>query len=138
MNIKAVPRFEYTPYGMVEVIDGWYVNISDHEAAISELRSNHERVVGEWCMELMRETSELTDAREEIKELQTALAASRAEVEGLKKDAERWGHVRKLLTVDDIFNRQRELDAWQNLVSEEECERADKAIDTAMEKGNAS
>lgn len=53
-DIKAVTRFEYTPYGMVEVIDGWYVNISDHEAAISKLRSNHERVVGELAAEVER------------------------------------------------------------------------------------
>jgi len=52
-----------------------------------------------------------------------------AEDEELHKDAERWRHARKLLTVDDIFTRQRELESWNKLASEDECLRADKAID---------
>lgn len=95
--------------------------------------TDHERVVGEHKDQLNKFIAE---AERTFEVYETDLAASRAEVEGLKKDAERWGHARKLLTVDDIFNRQRELHAWQNLVSEEECERADKAIDTVKEKGN--
>lgn len=60
------------------------------------------------------------------------VARLRAEVEAYRKDAERWQHARKLLTVDDIFERQTTLEVWNNIVSEVECERADKAIDLAM------
>lgn len=62
------------------------------------------------------------------------MANRRAEIEALVKDAGRWRYARKLLAVDDISERQRELDAWKNLVSEEECKRADKAIDAAMKE----
>lgn len=86
-DIKAVPRFEYTPYGMVEVIDGWYVNISDHEAAISELRSNHERVVGELVDQISIEMAAASMAADtceyqltELETLRDTLAESRAEV----------------------------------------------------------
>lgn len=56
----------------------------------------------------------------------------RAEVEACRKDAERWQHARKLLSVDDIAERQRILEAWNFLISEDECKRADEAIDAAM------
>ncbi|OWQ73822.1 hypothetical protein [Stenotrophomonas maltophilia] len=56
----------------------------------------------------------------------------RAEVEAYRKDAERWQHARKLLSVDDIAECQRTLEEWNFLISEDECKRADEAIDAAM------
>lgn len=64
------------------------------------------------------------------------VARLRAEAESLRKDAERWQHARKLLSVDDITERQRTLEEWNYLISEDECKRADQSIDAAMEKGN--
>ncbi|MEW2894475.1 hypothetical protein [Stenotrophomonas maltophilia] len=58
--------------------------------------------------------------------------ALRAEAEALRKDAGRWQHARKLLSVDDIAERQRTIEEWNFLISEDECKRADEAIDTAM------
>lgn len=60
------------------------------------------------------------------------LARLRAEVEAYRKDSERWQHARKLLSVDDIAERQRTLEEWNFLISEDECRRADEAIDAAM------
>lgn len=60
------------------------------------------------------------------------VARLRAEVEAYRKDAERWQHARKLLSVDDIAERQRTLEEWNYLISEDECKRADEAIDAAM------
>ncbi|MDH0977786.1 hypothetical protein N5C16_00705 [Stenotrophomonas sp. GD03908] len=60
------------------------------------------------------------------------IARLRAEVEKCLKDAKRWKHARKLLTIDDIAERQRTLEEWNYLISEDECKRADEAIDSAM------
>jgi hypoxanthine-guanine phosphoribosyltransferase len=60
------------------------------------------------------------------------VARLRAEVEKYRKDAERWQHARKLLSVDDIAERQRTIEEWNYLISEDECKRADEAIDAAM------
>lgn len=94
MNTKAVPRFEYTPYGMVEVADGWYVNVSDHEAAISELRSNHERVVGELNKARDAERLHWVKFMDMAK---TEIAASRAEVERQAKVIESYRNQKKIL-----------------------------------------
>ncbi len=96
--------------------DGDYVLHSDHEAEVARLRA---------------EISELKDDpsyETACKTIRTLLA----EVGKYRKDAERWQHARKLLTIDDIAERQEILEAWNNLVSEVECERADEAIDAAM------
>lgn len=53
------------------------------------------------------------------------------EVEALRADAERWRHARMLLTVDDIEGMQGAYDSFGRMVSEEECKRADAAIDAA-------
>ncbi|MHA4875701.1 hypothetical protein, partial [Enterococcus faecium] len=60
------------------------------------------------------------------------VARLRAEVEVYRKDAERWQHARKLLSVDDIAERQRTIEEWSYLISEDECKRADEAIDEAV------
>lgn len=60
------------------------------------------------------------------------VARLRAEVETYRKDAERWQHARKLLSVDDIAERQRTIEEWNYLISEDECKRADEAIGAAM------
>lgn len=61
-------------------------------------------------------------------------AALEARVAELEKGDARWRHARKLLTVDDISERQQEMDAFNGLVSEHECMRADDAIDRAMSR----
>lgn len=50
----------------------------------------------------------------------------------LERDAKRWRHARKLLTIDDIEGAQGAFDSFGGLVSEHECLRADAAIDAAM------
>lgn len=62
-----------------------------------------------------------------------ALPSLLAELEAARKDAGRWRHARKLLTVDDIEGAQGAFDSFGGIVSESECLRADTAIDTAME-----
>lgn len=64
-----------------------------------------------------------------IREAATALEAAREDA----VDAARWRHARKLLTVDDIEGSQRDYDYHGRRTSEEECKRADAAIDAAVE-----
>ncbi|EKT4107931.1 hypothetical protein QEG46_003953 [Stenotrophomonas maltophilia] len=71
-------------------------------------------------------------AQQHLEELQEEIARLRAEVEAYRKDAERWEHARKLFSVDDIAERQRTIQEWNYLISEDECKRADEAIDAAM------
>lgn len=52
----------------------------------------------------------------------------------LVRGARRWSHARKLLTIDDIEGAQGALDSFGSIISEEECVKADNAIDTAMGK----
>ena len=61
-------------------------------------------------------------------------AAHAREVEALRKDAARWRHARRILTIDDIEGAQGAHDSYTPpLVDEKECLRADAAIDAAME-----
>ena len=55
----------------------------------------------------------------------------------LKRDAERWRHARRLFTIDDIEGAQGAHDSFGGMVSEDECIRADDAIDAAMNGANA-
>lgn len=56
-----------------------------------------------------------------------------ARTDDVERDAARWRHARKLLTVDDIEGSQGEYVYHGRRISEEECKRADAAIDAAME-----
>ena len=56
-------------------------------------------------------------------------------LEAAERDAARWRHARKLLTVDDIEGAQGSYDSFGRLVSENECKRADDAIDAATQEG---
>ncbi len=58
------------------------------------LFTDHERVVGELRAALAIRSLPIREYTEEINTLRTALAASRAEVEGLKRDAERYRFLR--------------------------------------------
>ncbi|WQZ00903.1 hypothetical protein [Stenotrophomonas phage StenR_269] len=55
-DAKAVERWECGEYDGAHVRhpEGPFVRFTDHEAAISELRSNHERVEGELAAEVER------------------------------------------------------------------------------------
>ena len=55
---------------------------------------------------------------------------------GLKRDADRWRHARRLFTIDDIEGAQGAHDSFGGMVSEDECIRADDAIDDAMKGAN--
>lgn len=72
-----------------------------------------------------------SDTHYRAEKLDQSLATLRAEIARLEKDAARWRHARKLLTVDDIEGAQGAFDSFGGMVSEEECARADAAIDAA-------
>lgn len=57
-------------------------------------------------------------------------------LEAAREDAARWRHARKLLTIDDIEGAQGAFDSFGGLISEDECVRADVAIDAAREARN--
>lgn len=113
-NTKAVARCNFTPYGMVVAVDGHYVSFTDHERVVGELKEERVR----W----------FERAGEYLKRAQTAedaLAASRAEVEGVKRDAERYRWLRSGENMDSA-----------TIVAATWDEGLDSAIDAAMEKGN--
>ncbi len=60
-----------------------------------------------------------------------AFSALIAERDALREDAERWRHARILLTDDDIEGMRGAYESFGKMVSEEECKRADAAIDAA-------
>lgn len=68
---------------MWEFDDGEYVRFTDHERVVGELTKAHDQNRASWL-----------DQRQEIDNLRTALAASRAEAEGLMRDAERYSWLR--------------------------------------------
>lgn len=104
---------------------GWPVTAivlhSDHEAEVARLTEEIEG--SDRLIRLLTDKDEAMEA---------GIARLRAEVEKYRKDAERWDHARKLLSVDDIAERQRTIEEWNYLISEDECKRADEAIDAAM------
>ena len=67
---------------------------------------------------------------------QASLAASRAEVDGLRKDAERWRFARQILSIEAIESASLEFRAYGMPAAEYENLRADNAIDAAMENSN--
>lgn len=78
--------------------------------------------------------AEIADMREELDATIEQRDLLSQEVLRLEKDAGRWRHARKLLTFDDIEGAQGAFDSFGGMVSEEECARADAAIDAAYEK----
>lgn len=88
--------------------------------------------VEELRKEVARLSAEVEENEKAINVWRGRTQRAEAEVEAYRKDAERWQHARKLLSVDDIAERQRTLEEWNFLISEDECKRADEAIDAAM------
>jgi predicted RNase H-like nuclease (RuvC/YqgF family) len=92
--IKHAHRWNHGEQDMYHHPEGDFVLFTDYEDVVAELRSNHERVVGELVEELSTDMKKWKEHYlEEIGTLRTALAASRAEVEGLKSVA---NHARNL------------------------------------------
>lgn len=58
-----------------------------------------------------------------------------AEVERLRKDAERWLYARMILPYEVIQDAQKDFESWHLGVSEAENKRCDEAIDAAMAGG---
>lgn len=56
-----------------------------------------------------------------------------AEVEHLRKDAERWRYARTILPYEVIQDAQKDLESWNVGMSEAENKRCDEAIDAALE-----
>ena len=75
------------------------------------------------------------DLESQFIQREAALRAIARALEAAREDAERWRHARKLLTIDDIEGAQGAFDSFGGLVSEDECKRADAAIDQARGKG---
>lgn len=126
-DTKAVARWDLIAVGentdaMLEVHDGDYVLFTDHE-----------RVVREWQAGAATTMFRMTDALDkQIEELRTALAASRTEVERLKKDAQRYRWLRD--SAPEEWDVTRWLDNEHQEVHVQDY--LDEAIDAAMEKGN--
>lgn len=162
-DTKAVARYRTTlSHGLIETEEhpiGPLVFFTDHERVVGDEVEHRRRWfvrAGEYlsraqaaelsasrsaeeCLFLRSQrplARKLTEAEAEIETLRTALAASRAEVEGLKKDAERWRHARRILSVLYIEDSQEKHVMWARSADEAENVKADKAIDAAMEKGN--
>lgn len=97
--------------------------ITGHEASISELHSNHERVVSELCRTMFamndKHFSDFNKLGELLKHRDRELAASRAEVDGLDVKAARYDWIRMNAVLDGAN--------WDQF---------DAEIDAAMEKGN--
>ena len=81
----------------------------------------------------VRETGHNAADREQA-ELIRLLTNAAAALEEAREDAERWRHARKLLTIDDIEGAQGAYESFGRLISEDECKRADAAIDQARGK----
>lgn len=115
-DTKAVARYNnhWAPFDsfMAQAEDGSYLLFTDHE-----------RVVGEL------EKSKAIDENH-IHVLRTVLAASRAEAEGFKKDAERYRWMRDHAGKDD--------DLVEIFIDQESYApgHLDAQVDAAMEKGN--
>ena len=124
-DTKAVARYRTTLcHGLIEM--------QEHPVGPLIFFTDHEQVVSDLEAKLVNSGAIAGAAMAQVTRLAIERDALRAELAAKSKDAERWQHARKLLTVDDISQRQVELAAWNFLVSEAECERADKAIDSAM------
>jgi hypothetical protein len=121
-DTKAVARWDWVPEDMHEYQHGDYVLFTDHE-----------RVVGELQAGAATTMFRMTDALDkQIEELRTALAASRAEVEGLKKDAERY----RWLLKNWQFDKESPISLWFDIDGLDDTNKANAALDAAMEKGN--
>ena len=106
----------------------------DLTAARDELLAVNAKLVAERDALASRHAATERDAclqAERANELESRVSALVKEVEALREDAERWRHARMLLTVDEIEGAQRDYESFGRLVSEEECKRADAAIDAA-------
>lgn len=130
-DTKAVARwsFDIGSRDVYEEVEGPYILFTDHQRVVGELE---ERAVNmkSWA----RHDREMIEVLEtELETLRAALAASRAEVEGLKKDAERYRWLREVYDPsihDEGFEPLFSLGP-DNLDAE-----IDALIYTAMEKGN--
>lgn len=117
-DTKAVARYEYIGRWVGQHPTGNYVLFTDHERVVGELVTANEELVAE-CREWLYKW----------RATETALAASRAEAEGLKKDAER-----RL----DLIRATVENSEWRhgarNIYGE--LKREIQAADAAMENNN--
>lgn len=123
-DTKAVARFDLWGF------DGF---MEPQEQGSYVLFTDHERVVADFVKVVDSHRGIIADFIEDIDSLRAALAASRAEVEGLKKDAERYRWLREDYDPsihDEGFEPLFSLGP-ENLDAE-----IDAMIDAAMEKGN--
>lgn len=87
-------------------------------------------------IEMLRRLAEWPDEADPV--TIGAIAGEAADaLEAAREDAKRWRHARKLLTFDDIEGAQGAYESFGKLISEDECKRADAAIDQARGKGVA-
>jgi len=125
-DTKTVARWDWDYEGVYESDTGDYVALTDHE-----------RVVGELEQQVIVAEQVTVEQDREISNLRTALAASRAEVEGLKKDTERYRWLRDKANEANksapmVASNPLDPDISRLIHSDE----LDVAIDAAMEKGN--
>lgn len=120
-DTKAVARWGKGLAMMHSEPRGDYVLFTDHEQVVAELNQKADDT--EYLANLLNE---------EVKQLRSALAAKGAEVEGLRKDAERYRWLRDVLRHDH--------ERWQAVVDHNQknvsVQQFGEAIDAAMEKSN--
>lgn len=126
-DTKAVARWDIGINGLSNTAE-----ILWHYQGRYILFTDHERVVGDLTREAKGLSQSLTETFKSEEELRTALATSRAEVEGLKKDAERYRWLKdNCQAVADEHSTAGQLYFGTYLYGS-----IDSAIDAAMEKGN--
>lgn len=133
-DAKAVARFNFDNYHgcEFEADDGYWVLFTDHERVVGKLRTeldalNEAQAVGDGTI-----SGSLLHWHQRALAAETSLAESRAEVEGLKKDVERYRWLR------DKAPEEWDVTRWLGNEHQEVHvqDYLDEAIDAEMENGN--
>lgn len=138
IDTKAVARFNFDAYHgcEFEAYDGYFVQFTDHERVVKELRAelealNEAHAVGDGTV-----SGSLLHWHQRALAAESALAASRADVEGLKKDAERWNWIMQGHYGNEPARANRVIGACWSRKAMEDAIDNDIATQAAMEKGN--
>lgn len=122
-DTKAVARWDIGFYGLSDKAE-----MLEHYKGRYILFTDYERVVGEWQEAFELAMTNLVARNKEVNQLNAQLATSRAEVEGLRKDAERYRWLK-----DTPWTENRE---FSHVIQCQMNAIWDKTIDAAMEKRN--
>lgn len=147
-DTKAVARWAYEASHVGNYFNDIEVRMTCKPDGDYILFTDHEQVVGELCSTMFamndKHFFDFNKIGELLKHRDRELAASRAEVEGFKKDAERYRWLRDR-SGSSLTPAEKQPAAWIEGPGNEFVEsdwltgdRADHIIDAAMENGNVS